>query len=249
MSKKEGWRKKGSEFNNKPSGTKGDRMELVCGQTIPDEQLAVLRRTHEVVRVRSPLHRIDLRQVTLQRATDLQLIVLGDRRDVVRILLHCGFHSHKKQHDISPWMSKKEMMKVNEQNNKRVVSFMASLLARISSFSFSTARRAFCTLSLASLVVFFLSSFGMAHNQKKENPTLFSANETQHPDCQWNKKSTRGDWPQAEREKRSEKTQTESVTPTKPRKKGKNERWKNEYKDNNKNCTTHNLLVLRKHSK
>ena len=58
-------------------------------------------------------------------------------------------------------------MKVNEQNNKRVVSFMASLLARISSFSFSTARRAFCTLSLASLVVFFLSSFGMAHNQKK----------------------------------------------------------------------------------
>ena len=159
-------------------------MELVCGQTIPDEQLAVLRRTHEVVRVRSPLHRIDLRQVALQRATDLQLIVLGDRRDVVRILLHCGFHSHKKttQHITVNEQKRDDEGERAKQQTGGVLHGLpvgADLLLQF-------LHCATCLLHLVARVLGCLLLIVLRHGaqSKKENPTLFSANETQHPDCQ-----------------------------------------------------------------
>ena len=76
---------------DKPCRAQRDGVELVCCEAVPHEQLAVLRRAHKVVRVRRPLHRVDLRQVALERASDLQLVVLGDRRKVMCVLVDCLF--------------------------------------------------------------------------------------------------------------------------------------------------------------
>mmetsp|Transcript_44876 Transcript_44876/g.124459 ORF Transcript_44876/g.124459 Transcript_44876/m.124459 type:complete len:423 (+) Transcript_44876:439-1707(+) len=66
-----------------PRGTERDRVDLVGGEGVPHNQLAVLRRRHQVARARlplSPVHRVDFREVALEDAAvlDRQLRDRGD---------------------------------------------------------------------------------------------------------------------------------------------------------------------------
>lgn len=51
-----------------PRRAQRDGVHLVRGVAVPHDQLAVLRRRHQVARVAAPVHRVDLGQVAAQRA-------------------------------------------------------------------------------------------------------------------------------------------------------------------------------------
>mmetsp|Transcript_6491 Transcript_6491/g.19683 ORF Transcript_6491/g.19683 Transcript_6491/m.19683 type:complete len:350 (-) Transcript_6491:117-1166(-) len=69
-----------------PRGAKRDGVHLVRGETVPHEQLAILRSRHQVGLVLTPVHGVDLGQMTLEGAARLHLAA-SDRRDVSRELL------------------------------------------------------------------------------------------------------------------------------------------------------------------
>lgn len=61
-----------------PRGAQRYGMDFVCGVSIPDYQLAVLRGRDEMSPVGRPVHRVDLGQVALQRPLCLHQLVSGD---------------------------------------------------------------------------------------------------------------------------------------------------------------------------
>jgi len=70
----------GESAGHDPRGTERDSVELVGGPSVPDQELAVLRSGDELLlddslRIRSPVHGIDLTEVTLEDTTGLELEV------------------------------------------------------------------------------------------------------------------------------------------------------------------------------
>jgi len=61
-----------------PRGTERDGVHLVGGVGIPDDQLSILRRRHEVSPVGGPVHGIDLCEMALQCPLGFHQLVLGD---------------------------------------------------------------------------------------------------------------------------------------------------------------------------
>ena len=80
--------KRGEVGRDKPCGTQRDSVKLVGCETIPYKELSILRGTDKVVRIVSPLHSVNLRQMALKSTSNLQLVVLGDGWDITSAFLH-----------------------------------------------------------------------------------------------------------------------------------------------------------------
>ena len=52
---------------------RGMAWTLVCRESIPDDEFAVLRRGDKVTLVRVPMHRVNLGQMTFESSTDFHL--------------------------------------------------------------------------------------------------------------------------------------------------------------------------------
>lgn len=71
-----------------PGRAEGDGVDLVGGHAVPHDELAVLGGAHEMVGIGGPVHGVDLRKMPLESATDLDLVVLGERGDVTSNILN-----------------------------------------------------------------------------------------------------------------------------------------------------------------
>lgn len=115
-------------------------MYFVGGVRIPDDELPVLRGGHEMATVGSPMHRVDLSQMTLQCAT-------GSHNDTGQGF---DFGSHR-THWIQRQCGADNMLVCDMRRNSfeyvRLVSADDSFFALIFSFRLSASRRAAAILS------------------------------------------------------------------------------------------------------
>jgi len=72
-----------------PRTAQRNNMNLVRSKPIPHKQLAVLRRRNKMVRVRGPLHSIDLRKMALQSTAHFQLVVFANGPYIFAVLNKC----------------------------------------------------------------------------------------------------------------------------------------------------------------
>lgn len=124
-----------------PRGPERDGVHLVGGVGVPDDELAVLRRRHEVSPVRRPVHGVDLCEMALQRPLGPHQLIPLDR--VVR-LRGDGADCRARG---SAWPAglgeaSRDGIEGGTEKNSRVVSASSSFLRLIRSLSVSASRRA-----------------------------------------------------------------------------------------------------------